>query len=100
MSLQVAAVPIVACLLAELLRRTSAGFSIPCRGFAFDGQVHQEAAAGLNLSQPIREKAPVYIRVVLTIDEGCLSYFEAWMSAVIAGSASAIRASMRSTAHR
>jgi len=49
MSLQVAAVPIVACLLAELLRRTSAGFSIPCRGFAFDGQVHRDAAAGLNL---------------------------------------------------
>jgi hypothetical protein len=50
--------------------------------------------------QPIQEKAPVYIRAVLTIDEGCLSYFEAWMSAVIAGSAFAIRASMRSTAHR
>jgi hypothetical protein len=49
MSLQVAAVPIVACLLAELLRRTSAGFSIPCRGFAFGSQVRREAATGLNL---------------------------------------------------
>jgi hypothetical protein len=85
----------------------------PLPGFPlFDGQVHREAAAGLNLKttrqsyQLVQEKAPVLspedIRVALTIDDrrGYLSYFEASMSAVIAGSAFAIRASMRSTAHR